>query len=221
MIVSQDNNNERFESEDRARETGEFEPSVSPEELPFASDPEMGPTESEVVSSDKPPEVVTSLQSQLEDANDRLLRLQAELENFRKRSRRELDEQQRYAQLPIIRDLLSVLDNLERAVSATNQSDGPTAEGLLQGVQLVTVELQTVLERHHCQRIEVAEGTVFDPNRHEAISQQPSAEHPPDTVMHVAQPGYHLYDRIVRPSQVVVATGVQDEVDSEISSDRS
>jgi len=159
-----------------------------------------------------------ALQVQLQEANDRLLRSQAELDNFRKRSRRELDEQLKYAQLPIMRDLLPVLDNLERAVSATQLTEDPAAESLLQGVQLVMADLKSILQRHHCRQIESVEGTEFDPNCHEAIAQQPSAEHPPGTVIQVAQTGYQLHDRVVRPSQVVVTTASVGKDDSEASS---
>lgn len=140
---------------------------------------------------------------QLQQANDRVLRLQAELDNVRKRTSRELVEQQRYAALPLIRDLLPVLDNIRRAIDAAEKAHD--ASGLLDGFKLVRQQLETVLQQHHCTEIDALH-EPFDPHRHEAISQQPDADHPPGTILHVAQAGYQLHDRVVRPSQVVVST---------------
>ena len=217
MIVSEDN----LESGTHKHQTERAESNMPPEGSPFPFQSDISADDTQGPSFDETSPTIESLQYQLQESDNRLLRSQAELENFRKRSRRELNEHQRYAQLPIIRDLLPVLDNLERAVSSANQSDDPSIHSLLEGVQLVTTELKSVLERHHCQPIEAVTGTVFDPNCHEAISQQPSAEHPPSSVMHVVQAGYQLRDRVVRPSQVIVASGVPDETDGEMSSDGS
>jgi molecular chaperone GrpE len=98
---------------------------------------------------------------------------------------------------------LPVLDNVQRAIEAAEKStDG---SGLLDGVKLVAQQLQGVLEQHHCVKIE-ALGAAFDPHLHHAILQQPSEEHPANTVIMVTQEGYKLYDRVVRPSQVIVST---------------
>jgi len=149
------------------------------------------------------------VQNQLKQSNDRLLRTQAELDNFRKRARRELDEQLRYAPMSILRDLLPVVDNLQRAIQSTPPIEDKTVKSLLQGINMVTIQLTSVLERHHCRSMEIEEGMEFDPNRHEAISQQPSEEHPPGTVLHVTQVGYELHDRVVRPTQVVVTRNAE------------
>ena len=82
-------------------------------------------------------------------------------------------------------------------------------EAILNGVQMVCDQLEGILTKHQCHRIE-AEGTVFDPNLHEAVVQQPTSEHPPGTVVKEIQVGYQLFDRIVRPSQVMVAQEVED-----------
>jgi len=148
-------------------------------------------------------EEMARLRADLEDASDRVLRAQAELENYRKRARRELEDERRYAALPLLRDLLPVLDNLRRAIDAAEKSS--QGGGLLDGVRLVVQSFESVLARHDCKRIE-ALGKPFDPTFHEAISQQPSADHPPGTVLFVAQDGYLLHDRVVRPAQVIVST---------------
>ena len=148
------------------------------------------------------PEPEEDLQAQLEEAEQRALRHQAELENSRKRMRREMEDQTRYAALPLMRDLLPALDNLRRAIESAEPTDAN--QGLLSGVQMVCEQLQNVLAKHQCSQIE-AEGTAFDPNLHEAVVQQPSSEYPPGTVIKEIQTGYQLLDRIVRPSQVMVA----------------
>jgi molecular chaperone GrpE len=145
---------------------------------------------------------VQSLQADLAAAEDRLLRAHAELENYRKRANRHLEEEKKYAALPLLRDLLPIVDNLERAIQSADQEGGSAR--LVEGVKMIAQVLTTVLERHHCRRIE-AQGAVFDPHVHEAIAQFPNEQVPPGTVIEVAQNGYQLYDRVVRPSQVVVS----------------
>lgn len=142
------------------------------------------------------------LRADLREATDRVLRAQAELENYRKRARRELEEERRYANLPLLRDLLPVVDNIQRAIAAAEKSSD--AGGLLDGIRMVASSLEATLARHHCQRI-AALRQSFDPAVHEAIAQQPAADVPPHTVVAVAQDGYMLYDRVVRPAQVVVS----------------
>lgn len=147
---------------------------------------------------------IARLEAALSEAADRNLRTQAELENFRKRSRRELDDERRYAALPLVRDILHVLDNLQRAIEAAEKSQG--GGGLLEGVKMVAVQLSTFLDQHHCRPIHAA-GASFDPHWHEAIGQVPSSDVPAGHVAHVARPGYTLHDRVVRPAQVLVSVG--------------
>jgi molecular chaperone GrpE len=135
---------------------------------------------------------------------DRNLRLLAELENVRSRTARELAEQHRFAGLTLARDLLPVLDNVDRAIEHASQS--PEAAALLEGFRLVRQQLATVLAQHHCVEIK-ALGEAFDPKLHSAILQQPSSEVPAGHVLLVAQAGYQMHDRVVRPSQVIVSSG--------------
>jgi molecular chaperone GrpE len=145
---------------------------------------------------------INKLRIDLEEASDRVLRAQAELENYRKRARRELEDERRYATLPLLRDLLPVVDNIQRAIEAAEKT--PQAEGLLSGVKLVAQSLLGVLARHDCKKIEALD-QPFDPAIHEAISQQVVADKEPGTVVLVAQDGYVLHDRVVRPAQVIVS----------------
>ena len=144
------------------------------------------------------------LAADLAAANDRALRLQAEMQNLRNRSSREIADERRYAALPILRDLLPVVDNIDRAIEAAEKAG--EAENLLEGFRLVRQQLLTILTRHQCESIP-AEGQPFDPNFHEAILQQPSADVPAGNVIMQTQTGYKLHDRVVRPAQVIVSSG--------------
>jgi molecular chaperone GrpE len=154
------------------------------------------------------------LESQLQEATERALRAQAELENYRKRAQRELADERRYAIVPLVRDLLAIEDNLERAIEATQaKSEGGVApatgdglQSLLTGVRMVADQFQEALAKHHCLKIETV-GKPFDPNFHQALAQEPSDEHPAGTITRAVQVGYKLHDRVIRPAQVFVSTG--------------
>lgn len=149
-----------------------------------------------------PENLVEQLRAEAAEANDRALRAHAELENFRKRARRDADDERKYANLPLLRDLLPVLDNLTRALEAGEKTHD--AGKLIEGVKLVSQQLDNVFGNYQCKRIP-ALGQPFDPNVHQAIAQQPSADQPPGTVLLEAQSGYQLHDRVLRPSQVIVS----------------
>ncbi len=167
-----------------------------------SEEPGCGPASS--AASPSAGETPAELAAQLAAARDRELRLLAESDNARKRAEREIAEERRYANLPLMRDLLPVLDNVFRAIEAGEKSPG--AEPIVQGMRLVAEQLESVLRRHHCVRIE-AQGAAFDPHRHEAIAQMASDDTPSQHVSTVALHGFRLHDRVVRPSQVVVSSG--------------
>lgn len=144
------------------------------------------------------------LEAELGAERDRNLRLRAEIENLRTRSSRELSDQIRYAALPMARDLLPVLDNIDRAIDAGVKA-GETGP-LVDGIKMVRQQLITTLQQHQCQEIK-ALGEPFNPQFHAAILQQPSADVPANHVMMVTQAGYQLHDRVVRPAQVIVSSG--------------
>ena len=145
---------------------------------------------------------VDAVAQQLRDAEDRVLRAQAELENFRKRSRREYEDAIRYREIDLLRDLLPVLDTVRRAIDASeNTAD---VESLRSGFRMTAQQLEKVLDSHGCKTIET-DGRPFDPNVHEAILQQAVAGVAAGTVVGVASQGYKLHDRVVRPAQVIVS----------------
>jgi molecular chaperone GrpE len=142
--------------------------------------------------------------SELASVNERLLRLQAEMQNLRNRTSREIADERKYAALPVLRDLLPVVDNIDRAIEAAEKAG--EADNLLAGFRLVKQQLHAILNQHHGELIE-AENQPFDPNFHQAILQQPSADVPAGNVMMVTQRGYTMHDRVIRPSQVIVSSG--------------
>ena len=138
----------------------------------------------------------------LQDAEDRLLRTQAELENFRKRSRREYEDAQKYREIDLLRDLLPVLDNVLRAIEASEKT--ADVESLKSGFRMTAQQIEKVFESHGCKTIET-DGQPFDPAVHEAILQQSVPDAKPGTIVGTASRGYRLHDRVVRPAQVIVA----------------
>lgn len=168
--------------------------------LDDSTDAELGAEPIQVDAIPKSTE--ETLKAEVDEAKDRLLRTQAELENYRKRAARQMDEQRRYADLPLLRELLPVWDNMGRAIEAAEKDH--KAENLLEGFKMVMRQLEEVLARHHCTEMQAMDGP-FDPHLHEAVFQQPSAGHPPGTVIGVTQTGFQLHDRVVRPSKVIVS----------------
>jgi molecular chaperone GrpE len=162
--------------------------------------------EDDFVEDGSIPSSMGTASGEVADLNDRLLRLQAEMQNLRNRTSREIADERRYAALPVLRDLLPVVDNIDRAIDAAEKA--VEAENLLAGFRLVKQQLHTILTNHNAELIP-AEGEVFDPNFHQAILQQPSAEVPAGNIIMVTQPGYKIHDRVIRPSQVIVSSGPQ------------
>lgn len=152
---------------------------------------------------------IASLRQQLETKDqeaknnyERMLRQAAELENFRKRSARERDDAIRFANESLIKDLLPVVDNLERAIA--HASGGGNGKPLVDGVEMVLRGMLDVLAKHGVSPIS-AQGQAFDPNKHEAMSQVESDAHEPNSVVEELHKGYLLRDRLLRPALVSVA----------------
>jgi molecular chaperone GrpE len=131
---------------------------------------------------------------------DTLRRVKAEFDNYRRRSERDRQMAAQAATGDLVRELLPVVDNLERAVAAL----GEEGEQIVAGVDMVRVQLGELLSARGVAEIE-AHGETFDPQVHEAVATHPSAEHPEGTVMQVVQKGYTHGEAVIRPSRVVVA----------------
>ena len=140
------------------------------------------------------------------ELKDKHLRLAAEYDNFRRRSLKERQDLHNYANENVFKELLPIVDNLERAVThARREEQRPDSDNLLQGVELTHRSLLQILAKHGVVEIE-AQGKPFDPQVHEAVRRVPSAEHQPGTVVEVYQKGYKLKDRMLRPAMVAVAS---------------
>ena len=145
---------------------------------------------------------VEELRKEIHDLRDRLLRSRADIDNFRKRTEREKQDFYRYALSDIMRELLPVLDNFERALAAKAQS----AEDILVGVDLIYKQLSDVLSKAGLRPIDEA-GVPFDPSVHEAVARDEESTLPAHAVASIFQKGYMLNERLVRPAMVMVSTG--------------
>src|SRR5437764_925817 len=151
-------------------------------------------------------EALKARAAQAEQERDQFLallqRTRADFENYEKRVLRDLAQERRFMHGGLAKDLLPVLDNLDRATQAAKQvgETGP----LVQGVALVQSQLLDILKRHGVTRID-AEDQPFDPAQHEAIMQQPAPDKKPGTVLQVVEQGFMIHDRVLRPAKVIVS----------------
>ena len=151
---------------------------------------------------------IEDLKRQLGEKHDRLLRALAEVDNVKRRTQREREEYVRYANENLVRELLPVLDNFDRALDAARASR--EAAKVVEGIALIQRELLKVLDRVGVSRYS-AVGERFDPNRHEATGRVVSVDQPPDTVVAEMAAGYLLNGRVLRPAQVVVAAAPDED----------
>lgn len=142
-------------------------------------------------------------QKQAEENRQQYLRALADLENFRRRARKEKEDALKYAVVPLLESLLPVLDNFERALEAADQNDD--ARVLQEGIEMVYRQFLNVLSQAGLTLIE-AEGKPFDPHQHHAVMQVQSEEHEPGMVVEELQAGYRYLDRIIRPSMVKISS---------------
>ena len=183
------------------------------EESPAIPDDEETPAPEPDAGDPAPRETtpIEELKRDLEEARAQHLRLRAEFENFRKRTARDQRQIRERASEQVIKDLLPVIDDLERAGEsvAMENENGPA---LKEGIELVLRSLVESLGRHDLQRLE-ALAQPFDPKLHEAVMVVETEDHPPDTVIEEIQKGYAIADRVIRPSRVVVAKALPKEED--------
>lgn len=146
------------------------------------------------------PETLTEAQEAMAELNERIIRLTADFDNFRKRAQREKDEARQFANQGLLEKLLPVLDNFEMALTAVKDADSSVRDG----VQMILDQLLGVLKESGVEPVD-AMGQLFDPNLHEALSQEETTEVEEGIVVQQVQRGYKLNDRLVRPARVVVA----------------
>ena len=163
------------------------EEQAAPEELPEAS-----------------PEDI--LRAERDAFEEKWLRVVAELDNYRKRSRREVTETRRFSQAEILRSLLEVQDNFERALqSAGDNSDTDATNGFREGVELIFQKFRGILKDKGVEPMEVM-GAEFDPNFHEAVGQLPREGVAPGLIIEVVQQGFHFGDMVLRPARVIISS---------------
>jgi molecular chaperone GrpE len=167
---------------------------------PLGEAPEAEALETETPETE---DSLAAAKQEAADYYDRLLRLSAEFENYKKRSSRELADFRKFANEQIIKDLLGVIDNLERALASAADQEG-NADSIAEGVELTLKEILKILEKNGVTAI-AAEGEAFDPTYHQAVMQQETPDQPPNTVIQELQKGYLLHNRLLRPSMVAVS----------------
>jgi len=148
-----------------------------------------------------PSEEIDLLQKERDELKDQVLRIQADFANYQKRAKQQADEVRTYAIGSLAQDVLGAIDNLERAIEALRASAN---QGITSGLDMVQKLLLGILAKYGVEPIAALE-QPFDPNFHEAIMQQPSAEHPEGTVVAELGKGYKIHDRVLRPSKVAVS----------------
>lgn len=187
-------------------EQGEQDQTTQPSQ---AADPMSDPPEAEEhTAQDEAHDVQASLDEALarvQELEDQHLRLRAEFDNYRKRTRREAEELRRHAAADLVASLLPVIDNLERATQSADQADG-AAKSFIEGIALIHKQFLEQLQRVGLQAIE-AVGQPFDPNLHEAVFYEESTEFPDGHVMEELQRGYLFGEKVLRHSVVKVAKG--------------
>lgn len=172
------------------------------EELQTESTPDGEEVESEQVSDD-PVDMLEAARQEAIEARQDMLRMQADMENLRKRLVREQEKARRRTLERFMGDLLPVRDSLERGLEAATDP-AATVEALREGKQLIMKMLSKVMGDHGLQTIDPS-GETFDPEKHEAMTMLPSPDHDENTVIEVLEKGYQLHDRLIRPAKVVVS----------------
>jgi molecular chaperone GrpE len=217
-VVKKDTKNQDESIEEKEAPEEIVTPEAVEEEQPEEVAAEVS---EEAAEEEQPPltpeEVLAETRKEVEKNRDLYLRALADLENYRKRVQREKEDLVRFGNENIIRELLPVLDNLERAVEHSRVEDSEN-EGLLQGVEMTISQFQRVFEKFGANTFS-ALGEPFDPGRHEAMGQIETADHPPNTVVQELQKGCLLNDRLLRPAMVMVSRAPEKKSSSDIEKD--
>lgn len=151
-------------------------------------------------------QMILRLEAEIGEWKDHALRATADAENVRRRAEREMNDARAYAIQRFAKDLFGVADNLQRALQAVpKDAADPALKSLATGVEMIEKSLHTAFEANGVKKIDPAPGEKFDPNQHQAVMEQPSAEIAPGGVIQTLQTGYALFGRVVRPAMVAVA----------------
>ena len=187
------------------------EENKSPENQPDELNPEAeAVNEAAAAAEESAVDPVEALMAENADLKDRALRTMAEMENLRRRTEKEVKDARQYAVSGFARDMLTVSDNLSRALEALPEDDRKNADAgvasLIEGVEMIERDLLNQLEKNGVRKLE-PEGQKFDPNFHQAMFEVPNTEVPNNTVVQVVQAGYVIGERVLRPAMVGVSKG--------------
>jgi molecular chaperone GrpE len=194
--VSQDTNHEDTSAKSE-------QPEVNAEEK-LQSEAEIDPSESTEEQENQTVNQVEELQQKLNTLGEQLLREQAEMQNVRRRAQRDVESAHKFALEKFATELLSVVDNLERAIDAIDAEDD-SQKAVAEGLELTLKTFIDVLAKHNVEPVD-PEGQPFDADLHQAVSMVPNGEVEPNTVIDVFQKGYTLNSRLIRPAMVAVST---------------
>lgn len=201
------------ENEDNTNTISELE--VTPAGSPASEEGESGVLQETKQAPDAKPDEAQALQ-------DKYLRLAAEFENYKRLAQRDQREYSRFANESILKELLPIVDNLERAIRSSKES--PTPDGLIQGVELTLKQFLETLGKFGVRQV-TSVGEAFDPSRHQAVAHVESKDTSENTVAEEYQRGYLLHDRILRAAMVAVAnapkTAIRDEGEIPLSADEA
>jgi molecular chaperone GrpE len=178
-------------------------PAAKPADTPPA-DAAPPPSDLPVPAPPTPEERIAALEAEKTELRDRMLRIAADADNYKKRARKEHADGEARARETVLRDLLEVADNLERATASLTEGKETDAKSIRDGVELVLRQFRSKLERYQVKAIESV-GQAFDPRLHEAISRMQTADAKPGAIVHELQKGYMIGDKLLRPAMVVVA----------------
>jgi len=148
-------------------------------------------------------------------AKDDLLRVQAEMQNLRRRTEQDVEKAHKYGQEKFSIELLSVMDNLERALAAASDQDDEVVKAIYEGVDLTLKSFTDCFAKFNIEAVDPM-GEPFDPQLHQAMSMQDNPEVEPNTVIAVMQKGYTLHGRVIRPAMVMVSKGSTPKIDEEV-----
>ena len=168
-------------------------------------------------------EIISDLEQKVSDLKDQLMRTLADGENLRKRTLKDVEHSKKYSHISFVKDLVSSVDNLQRALEAVPEDKSSLPEpikNLIIGLEIVEKEITSTLEKHNVKQIDPL-GEKFDYNFHQAMFEVPTNDDEPGTVVQVSQKGYILHDRLVRPAMVGISKKIDENNNHEKKSEES
>ncbi|HSF96950.1 MAG TPA: nucleotide exchange factor GrpE [Thermohalobaculum sp.] len=186
-------------SDETAKKADQGTEAAAPEQTEAAPAPESPPTEVQIIAG---------LEAEVAELRDRLLRALAETENVRRRAERDRKDAETFGGTRLARDLLSVHDNLDRALAHVDEALRANAQAFIEGVELTQRELLNAFAKHKIEKVTPAPGEKFDPHRHQAMFEAPIPGAQPGSVIDVMEAGFTIAGRLLRPAKVGVARAV-------------